>query len=181
MLTRLTLLAVLLLANAPRAQSAPSTSRPKPQKPLTVLDYFYLLPSFGIGATSTRKEKRESLRPRYRPIIDLQHDFLEVQPDSSPREQFAVFRARGQADLLAVSMPDSQTDYNFFAVYRLQNGKLQDVTRQVLPLPARINEFLYELPRIGTTIRVSRFDFTKQSRHPAFTLKWRQGHFIKTP
>ena len=70
-----------------------------------------------------------------------------------------MFRARGEADLLAVSSPDFESDYNDFTLYRLWNGRLRDVTRQMLPMPSRTDRLLYELPEFGTTIKVFRFDF----------------------
>ena len=78
------------------------------------------------------------------------------------------------------SAPDYQSDYNGFALYRLRNGKLEDVTEKELPVPVRVDQYLYEVPRIGTTIRVYKFDLSKQSRHHAFDLKWRRGRFVKT-
>ena len=150
-------------------------------KRLSVLDYYYLLPSLGTGASSTRREKRETIQPRYHPVIDAANDYMRFHPDSSPTEQLAVFRARGKADLIADSLPDFETDYNYFALYELRNGKMRDVTRQMLPIPARTNEFLYELPRFGTTIRVFRFSFEKRSRHHVFDLQWRGGRLVKVP
>ena len=144
-----------------------------------MVDYFYLLPWIGIGYPATRREKRELLQPQNSPTIDLQHDYLLVHPDSSPAQQLAVFRARGKADLLAVSLPDFKSDYNSFALYRLRNGRLHDVTRHVLPAPARTNDFLYELPRFGTTIRVFRFNLDTQSRRHTFDLRWRAGRFVR--
>jgi hypothetical protein len=149
-------------------------------KRLSVTDYYYLLPYIGNGGSATRQEKRETLAANH-PVIDVKHDYMDFQPDSSPREQLAVFRARGKADVIASSMPDYHSDYNAFTLYRLEKGKLKDVTRQVLPVPARTGSFLYELPRVGTTIRVYRFDIVKESRRHAFDLQWRQGRFIKTP
>ena len=167
-----------------RSQAKPTSAQPRrakaPAKRRSVIDSFYLLSHFGIGR-GTRREKSAALQPRHHPIIDLRHDYLQVHPDSSPAEQIAVFRARGKSDLIADSMPDSVSDYNFFALYRLQDGRLKDVTRQTLPMPARTGTFLYELPRIGTTIRVFRFDLKTASRRHAFDLKWRGGRFVKVP
>ena len=161
------------------AKPLPST---KAQR-FSVIDYFNLLPAYGISDTTTRRERRELLQsgtdPDTNPIIDLQHDYLLIHPDSSPAEQVAVFRAHGKPDLLAVSMPDAESDYNYFALFRLQRGKLRDVTRQMLPMPAQTDHLLYELPRFGTTIKVFRFNLEKQSRHHAFDLQWHEGRFIK--
>lgn len=172
-----------LSINTAQVEAKPAASQTNHAKArakrLSVIDYFYLLPSLGIGDQATQSEKRELLQPQNHPIIDVRSDYLLVHPDSSPAEQIAVFRARGKADLLAVSMPDFKSDYNFFALYRLQNGKLQDVTGQMLPVQTRTNDFLYELPRVGTAIRVFSFDLHKESRRYAFCLQWSKGHFVK--
>lgn len=145
----------------------------------SVIDYFNLLPWLGIGYHATRQEKRQLLRAENHPIIDVRHDYLRVNPDSSPAEQIAVFRERGKADLLAVSMPDFESDYNAFILFRQQNGRLRDVTRQMLPMPPQTDRLLYELPRFGTTIGVFRFDLETQSRRHVFDLQWRGGRFVK--
>ena len=144
-----------------------------------VIDYFNLLSALGNGYPATQREKRELLQPNNHPIIDVRHDYLLVHPDSSPAEQVAVFRTRGKADLLAVSLPDFESDYNDFILYRLQNGRLRDVTRQMLPMPAQTDRLLYELPQFGTTIHVFRFDLNTQSRRHAFDLVWHRGRFAK--
>lgn len=164
-----------LLATAPSLGARPRQTASA--KRLNVLDYYFLLPYIGIGGNETRSEKRELLRPENKPVIDLRRDYLRVNADSSPPAQITVFRGGG-ADVVAQSAPDFQSDYNNFALYRLQNGKLRDVTKQILPVPVRQNRFLYELPRVGTTIRVFAFHLETQSRKPAFDLLWRRGRFV---
>ena len=174
---------VLFLSSTAYVQAQPTpvhTYRAKPQvRRISVLDYFSLLPSLGIGYGSTFQERRELLQPVNRPIVDVRHDYVLVHPDSSPAEQIAVFRTRNKPDLLAVSLPDFQSDYNDFTLYRLQNGKLRDVTREALPMPSDTGRLLYELPRFGTTIRVFRFNIETQSRRHVFDLRWRGDHFVK--
>lgn len=156
-----------------------ANAQPRQQTRRSVIAYYFLLPSLGLGNTTTPRERRALLQPKSKPIIDVSHDYLQVRPDSAPPEQIAVFRFRG-TDLIAASSPDFQSDYNAFHLYRLRNGKLRDVTRQELPVRARTNNFLYELPRTGTTIRVFAFDLQAQTRRPAFNLLWRNGRFVKT-
>lgn len=146
----------------------------------SVIDYFYLLPRDYMLGPATRQEKRQLLEPESDPIIDERHDYLLVHPDSAPAEEIAVFRAHGKPDLIADSSPDFESDYNNFTLYRLQNGKLRDVTRQMLPMPADPDHLLYNLPQFGTTIRVFRFSLETQSRpRHAFDLQWRGGRFVK--
>ena len=144
----------------------------------SVIDYFYLLPHIGIDGMAGQQERREMLLPRNHPTVDVRHDYLRVQPDSSPAEEIAVFRAQDKPDVIADSSPDFESDYNGFALYRLQNGKLRDVTRQMLPMPANTAHLLYELPQLGTTIRVFRFNIETESRRHAFDLQWCGGHFV---
>ncbi len=157
------------------AVAAPSAETPH----RTVLDYFHLLPWLGIGYPATPQNVRDLLRPENNPVIDVRHDYLRVHPDSSPVEQIAVFRSMGKTDLLAVSLPDDESDYNTFVLYRLQNGKLRDVTDQTLPMAPQTDRYLYELPQVGTTIRVFKFSLETQSRRHVFDLQWRGGRFVK--
>ncbi len=161
LLACLTALPALLLGIS-RAEAKPLHGTQAQVRRLSVIDYFNLLPCYGIGDSTTPKQRRELLQfgtdPNTNPVIDLRHDYLLIHPDSSPAEQITVFRAPGKSDLVAVSMPDSENDYNYFALYRLRKGKLRDVTRQMLPMPLRIDNFLYVLPENGTTIRVFKFN-----------------------
>lgn len=145
----------------------------------SVINYFYLLPSLGMGTPATSRRRGELLRTQNQPIIDVRHDYLLVRPDSSPAEQIAVFRSRGGSDLIADSLPDSVSDYNGFALYRLRHGRLRDVTRQMLPMPPDLDHLLYELPRFGSTIRVFRFDLDTETRRHVFDLFWFRGSFLK--
>lgn len=157
-------------ATPPRAFSKDNAKRH------TVLDYFFLLP--GIGTVGYEgKQRRELLKASYEPVIDLPNDWMSVNPDSAPREQIAVFRYKGD-ELVAQSAPDYQSDYNGFALYRLRDGKLRDVTDKELPVPVRQDQYLYEVPRYGATIHVYKFDLRKQSRRHAFDLRWRGGKFV---
>lgn len=179
---------ILFFASASNVTGAEARLMPlhsvktQPQR-RSVIDYFNLLPSYGIGDSSTRQERHALLQlgtdPDTNPIIDIRHDYLVIHPDSSPVEQIAVFRARGKSDLLAVSMPDSQSDYNDFALYHLHNGKLRDVTCQMLPTPPQTDRLLYLVPEFGTTIRVFRFNIGDKAGRHAFDLQWRGGRFVK--
>jgi hypothetical protein len=169
------------------ARSTPPNAPRERTEQHSVIDYFYLLPSLGIqsiyGGDTPGQEKRDMLQAKNHPIIDVRHDFLQVQPDSSPTEQIAVFRSRRKPDLIADSSPDYQCEYNHFAFYRLQNGRLRDVTRHMLPVSIDPDRFLLKLPRFGTKIGVYRYDLpnsteTTPPRH-VFDLQWRGGRFIK--
>lgn len=157
-------------ATSPRAFSKDGAKRH------TVLDYFFLLPYVG-NTDPTRAERREMLAAKYLPIIDLKNDYLKVQPDSAPAQQIAVFRYRG-TELVGVSSPDFRSDYNNFNFYRLRNGKLRDVTKQVLGARRTAEKYLVELPRYGTTIRVYTYDIDTQARKFAHDMNWHNGKFV---
>jgi hypothetical protein len=164
---------------AARITDVSASQRESQAQRRSVIDYFNLLPSLGIGYPATWQEKYQLLQANNHPIVDVRHDYLLVHPDSSPTEQIAVFRTRNKTDLLAVSIPDFESDYNDFTLFRLQHGRLRDVTVQVLPMPPNTARFLYELPRFGTTIRVFRFDLETESRRHVFDLRWRGGRFVR--
>ncbi|PQV62620.1 hypothetical protein B1R32_1264 [Abditibacterium utsteinense] len=173
------LLATLLGASLWAAPSLEARPRQTAKaKRLSVLDYYYLLPFIGTGGNTTRRQRLQLLQRKNKPVIDLHHDYLTVKPDASPVEQITVFRS-GNTALVAQSVPDFHSDYNGFMLYRLQNGKLRDVTKQVLPVSVQRDRFLYQLPRVGTTIHVFSFNLDTQSRKPAFDLLWRRGRFVK--
>ncbi len=166
------LVLVALTAIVPDLSAAPGGDA----KRHSVLDYFYLLPNVDLDNAST-KERSSSLKYPGA-VVDVAHDYIRANLDSSPPQQVAVFRYRG-TELVAVSIPDYGGDYKLFQLFRLRNGKLVDVTKKELPVPARLNNYLYELPRYGTTIRVFKFDLDKQTHHRAFDLAWSGGKFHK--
>ena len=172
-----------LLPRTARLEARPAPSHAGQRKAqarrLSVIDYFNLLPSLGIGGEGSRREKRELLEAENHPLIDVRHDYMMVHPDSSPAEQIVVFRSRNKADLIADSLPDFESDYNAFTLFRLQDGRLRNVTRRMLPVPPNTAHLLYELPRFGSTIRVFRFNSDTASRRPVFDLQWRGGRFVR--
>ncbi len=119
----------------------------------SVLDYFFLLPF--VGNTSKAKNERQKLLDKSSTIVDVQRDFIQVDTDSFPPQQVAVYRYR-DAELVAVSVPDSASDYNLFYLYRLRDGKLREVTEKELPLPARAPTVIF----MSCRATARRFAFT---------------------
>ena len=62
--------------------------------------------------------------------------------------------------------------------YRFKNGKLRDVTSQVLPVAFK-STHIAELPRIGTTIRVTEENPETADQKHAYNLLWRGGRFVR--
>lgn len=170
-----TLVAGRFTVTIPNAEALPSRQFCANQH--NVLDFYYLLPYVG-NTPKTKSQRRELLNHKNKHILDFKNDYIEVNPDSFPTQQLAVFRYRG-TELVATSTPDSHSDYNNFYLYRLREGKLHEVTDKELGFPARTGAYLYELPRYGTTIPVYLFSLEKQSRRHVFDLKWEKGRFTR--
>ncbi len=149
-----------------QAACAPKTRRH------TVLQCYDLLPSkFFIV------KRRELLSKDY-PIaeVDTAHDFLQTGGEAAqPSLQVAIFRYGG-TELVGVSgRYEMGGTLNF---YRFKNGKLRDVTSQVLPVAFK-STHIAELPRIGTTIRVTEENPDTADQKHAYNLLWRGGRFVR--
>ncbi|MBW3636796.1 MAG: hypothetical protein KY445_10095 [Armatimonadetes bacterium] len=166
---------------------APIGSEAKPKAPRTVLDYFDLLPQrfFEVEYFGSNNKRRKWLKrgltefPLYnRSIIDLKNDYIRFPGDGAQRRlDVAVFRYRGQATVGVYN----DWDAGELSFWRYKNGRLVDVTEQVLPMGFD-GKNGYVLPRFGTTVRV--FQRTgifriKPQMKPLYTLRWRGGHFYR--
>ncbi len=111
----------MILLGGLALNAAPSRTSAKPRGASialrrSVLSYYFLLPYLGNDGYEAQSQKRALLKANgegFTPIVDLRHDYIEEQPDSSPVEQIAVFRGGGR-DLVATSGPDYESDYNSF-------------------------------------------------------------------
>lgn len=175
----LTLYAVLMVSK--------SEARPL-KEPRTVLDFFDLLPKkfFEIEYPGSKTARRKWLRGGFKPgiplgnraVIDLKNDYLRASGDGAQgRLDLAVFRYHGKA-ILGVYDSFEEGDLSF---WRYKNGRLSEVTQQVLP-PRLAQHPVYDLPRVGTTIRVFRsandYDaYFKPGSKPIYSLKWSGGRF----
>ena len=152
----------------------------KPQR-RSVLDYFKMLPSswFSESGQSRMKQLREGFNSQIpasrRCVVDLKNDFLRFNADAMGLMDVAVFRFQGR-DTVGVLNDYEGTTLSF---WRERNGRLVDVTKQVLPFRIR-GPVTHELPRVGTTIRVWKGGWpNKPTRRAAALFRWRGGHFVR--
>lgn len=171
---QLTLIATLVtsalfLTSSQAAPHAPASVR-APRRH-TVRQFFDLLPArYFVGIT-----RREKLGKK--PIIDQTNDYLETRGEGDDAAlDIRVFRFGGQETVgVLATYADGGSELNF---YRLQSGRLRDVTPQVLPRRLGRNQ-VAELPRTGTTIRVSnRRAPGMKPQTLAYNLEWRGGRFV---
>lgn len=161
---------------APRAQARPRP--PASGARHTVLQFYNLLPSNPYFMGGNRAQYIDKKQGWVNVVVDISHDYLRSGGEAGqPQLTLAVFRFRGQELLGVSSSYEMGSDLNF---YRLQSGRLRDVTRQVLPLHVPETQHAI-LPRVGTTIRMeSGDDEHDDSGRYLYSLLWRNGRFVKT-
>lgn len=174
---QLSLLATLMTSALPltSSQAAPRvTASVRAPRRHTVTQFFDLLPARYFMGTN----RREKLGKK--PVIDQAHDYLETRGEGDDAAlDIKVFRFAGQETVgVLATYADGGGELNF---YRLHSGRLRDVTPQVLPRRFEQNQ-VAELPRSGTTIRVSnRHAAGMKPQTLAYNLEWRGGRFVVKP
>ncbi len=135
----------------------------------TVRDYYVLLPS-----SYFLESPRENLRKRSM-VVDIANDYIETSGEAGqPYLQTSLFRY-GKAELFAVYAQFDKGDVLTF--YRLRNGRLQDVTRQVWRVKSHAHDRVY-LSRHGTSI-VIRDETYPGDEKTRLVIRWRGGRFVK--
>jgi hypothetical protein len=159
-----TLLAVFLVPSIGAAQSAP---------PRTVLDYYLLLPEKYFEANKEQRVKW-MLDGRRGAVVDVKNGYIYAPGDGAQTSIYVcLFKRPHSLPLVAVKSYESDTqDYTDLDFYEYKNGALAEVKKGVLPV--KINEnFKYELPRYGTTIKVS-----DQRGGKLYGLHWSGQRFV---
>ena len=160
----LTLLAVLLFQSICAAQSSP---------PKTVLDYYLLLPEKYFEANEEQRVKW-MLDPGKGAVVDIKNGYIYAVGDGAQTPIYVCLFKRPQGfPLVAVKShePDSR-DYTHLDFYEYKNGTLVEVKKGMLPV--KVNEnFKYEMPRYGTTIKVS-----DQRGRRIYSLNWAGRRFV---
>lgn len=165
---------LLALAVAPlEIQAAPNSICAPKTRRHTVLECYDLLPGKFFEGNINRRD----LVGKDYPIaqVDNAHDFLQSGGEAAQSSiQVAIFRFRG-TELVGVSARyEMGGTLNF---YRFKNGRLRDVTSQILPLRWKETQ-IARLPRIGTTIHVSDQNADTGDEKPDYDLLWRSGRFV---
>lgn len=147
-----------------------------PKKPSrkSVVDYYYLLPSFYFEGQYSGAQRKASLTElSAAEAVDARNDYIRVKLDSLGTLEVAVFRYQGR-DLIAVRRYYEGCGLWFL---RHEHDRWKDVTARVMPV--RMNRNLdYVIPRYGTTIQVRR-DLLAEQQAGAhlYDLVWRKGRF----
>lgn len=146
--------------------------------PRTVSDYFLLLPESYFEAASPAESRKVRARMLREAEVDTKNDYLDVGGDAAQAGlSVALFRHAGRATVAV----EASGEYYAFDVLRLENGRLRNVTRSLVPNFSR--HHIYEVPRRGTTIRVydnllkeDEYAPAERGRH-LYDLAWRDGKF----
>ena len=115
--------------------------------PHTVGDYFLLLP---IKYFNTITERQKLLSDAE--VVDMKNDFLYLRGfDGQPGIALALSRHAGR---VVVAVREDYVDDTSFDLLRWQGGRWHNVTRTLVT--GYSAQLRYEIPRLGTTIRVRR-------------------------
>ena len=161
----LTLLAVFLFQSISAAQSSP---------PKTVLDYYLLLPEKYFEANKEQRVKW-MLDPGRGAVVDIKNGYIYAAGDGAQTSIYVcLFKRPHGVPLIALKSHDSDTqDYTHLDFYEYKNGTLVELKKGVLPV--KVNEdFKYELPRYGRTIKVS-----DQRGRKLYSLHWSGQRFVR--
>jgi hypothetical protein len=124
-------------------------------QPLTVLDYYNLLPDKFFEADKTQRINW-MLDPKRGAIVDLKNDYIFAPGDGAQSDIYiSLLKKRGGGDLVIIKhhAPDSR-DITSVEFYTYQNGAWTDVTKSVMPVA--INEdYQYHVPRYCMGIQVN--------------------------
>src|SRR5258708_22412237 len=113
------------------------------------------------------------LDPKAGAIIDVRNGYLRAIGDGAQMGIIVcLFKNHDGTYLIGVAAIYSEDiQYTRLNFYRYVSGNFVDVTKAVLPVAPR-EELKYEMPRFGTTIKV-----TDQNRHRLYNLVWNRQRF----
>jgi hypothetical protein len=136
---------LLVMIQTAMAQSA---------EPKTIRDYFLTVPEECIGFS---KEEREVLLKGPGIILDIKNGYLSYNASDNPEEfELALFKQTDGAYIVAISI-DANPDFESKSALHLlkyDKGRWNDVTKAILAVSFN-DQYIYTLPRIGTTIQVT--------------------------
>jgi hypothetical protein len=135
---------LLIIIQTATAQSA---------EPKTVRDYFLTVPEAYIGFS---KEDREVLLKGPGVTLDIKNGYLSYNASDNPEEfELALFKQTDGTYIVAISI-DANPDFeskSALHLLRYDKGRWNDVTKETLTVSFN-DQYIYTLPRIGTTIQV---------------------------
>ena len=107
-------------------------------------------------------------------VVDIKNGYIYAAGDGAQTAIYVCLFKRWHAlPLVAVKSHEPDTrDYTHLDFYEYKNGALVEVKKGMLPV--KINEnFKYEMPRYGTTIKVS-----DQHGRKLYSLNWSGRRFV---
>jgi len=124
-------------------------------RPRTVVDYYFLLPDKYFEANLDQRF-HWMLDASRGAIVDIRNGYLYAPGDGAQTDIYTcIFKRSDGSYLVAVNYNDKNGVFETFLDFFIyQRGQLTNVTQSVLPVPFSKHLF-YELPRHGTTIRVT--------------------------
>jgi len=142
-------------------------------KPLTVRDYYLLLPDKYFEAEQEQRVKW-MLDPKRGAIVDVKNGYLLAPGDGAQMSIIVcLFKKHDGTYVIGVDAINWEgAYYSRLNFYRYDNGNLIDVTKSVVRV-ALPEERLYELPRYGRTIQVA-----NQKRRQLYDLVWNGRRFL---
>jgi hypothetical protein len=163
----------IMLAASPSSPSADRVAPAQADQPKDVKDYYLLMPKKYDGAT--RQEREETLESD-ETFVDIQHGYMGSQIGKlGERCQAALFKRPDGGFIFAYNEdgdPATNVPTKLFLL-KYEAGQWTDVTAQLLPEPVN-KRYWYDLPQIGTTIKV-----TTAKGGKLYHLAWKNGRFEK--
>jgi hypothetical protein len=143
------------------------------QSPQGVIDFYRLMPQRYDGSTVAERNEILALTETF---VDEKHGYIGSTIGTlGERCQVAIFKKPVGGYVLAYNEDgdlEAAVKTKFFLL-DYQNNKWTDVTAALMPVPVSAY-YSYDLPRAGTTIKVTNAKGTK-----LYSLAWRGGRFVK--
>lgn len=157
--------------------AAKKTEKPSQSGPRTVVDHFLLVPDTYL---SIPIDERKSLLTASGTINDVKNGYISFTQGESDFYAFTVFKKATGTYLSAIcfkgqalSKTGAVKETCQLTFLDFDQGTWTDVTSKVLPTADKTDLF-YELPRVGTTIKVKAAGSGEE-----FDLLWKDGAFKK--
>jgi len=139
--------------------------------PKDVVEFYLAIP--GKFYEPDRKHREEMLREESGRIIakDVKNGYLAISGDAGdPGIVLAIFKKSDGQYIVGLNVYDEMTEQFYFL--RRDNGVWRDISSEIVPEYDK--RLKYELPRYGTTVKV-----TNKAGKKLYDLVWNQGRFVK--
>lgn len=164
-------------------------SSPRSGEPKTVRDFFMLLPEKYFTLEGCEREKdrdckkaREEYLKTFGEIVDVKNGYIKGGCDGGQScIEMAIFKRPDGKYLVGVATVSEMMNDNYFLDY--DNGVWTDVAASTVPEFSKKN--MYELPRLGTVVKVFEkkiieqgddFEASEKGKK-LYDMKWQDGKF----